>query len=63
MAPFGRFRSGTFIKMVRLLMGNAPGYFGYEDGEWARWGPLHKHFSERQAFLMGLKLDAGGGRL
>ena len=61
MDPFGSTNrtSGSFIKLVRLVMGDAVGYFGYQDGELNRWGDAHNHFSERQAFIMGCKFDAG----
>eukprot|EP00038_Savillea_parva_P018447 m.23738 g.23738 ORF g.23738 m.23738 type:complete len:638 (+) comp4099_c0_seq1:116-2029(+) len=61
MGPFGNQTHGSFIKLVRLLMGDAIGYFGYEDGEHEFFGPAHNWFSERQAFLLGAKHDAGSG--
>jgi hypothetical protein len=59
MTPFGMRTNGSFIKMVRLLMGSKVGYFGYEDSELRRYGWQHSHFSERQAFLMGAKAEGG----
>lgn len=59
MDPWGDRPSGSFIRLVRLVMGDALGYFGYQDGELARWGDTHDWFSERQAFMLGAKLDAG----
>lgn len=59
MDPWGDKPSGSFIKLVRLVMGDSIGYFGYQDGEFARWGKENNWFSERQAFLLGAKIDAG----
>ena len=59
MDPWGSRPRGSFIKLVRLVMGDALGYFGYQDGELARWGDTHNWFSERQAFMLGAKFDAG----
>ena len=59
MDPWGDRPSGSFIKLVRLVMGDALGYFGYQDGELARWGDKNQWFSERQAFMLGAKFDAG----
>ena len=57
MSPFSGRGTGSFIKLIRLLMGDAEGYFGYEDGEYARYGWKNSHFSERQAFLLGAKIE------
>jgi hypothetical protein len=59
MDPWGARKSGSFIKLIRLVMGDSLGYFGYQDGELARWGVQHNWFSERQAFMLGAKFDAG----
>ena len=43
--------------MIRLLMGDAIGYFGYVDNELRNWGPTKDYFSERLAFLLGTKIE------
>ena len=48
---------GSFINMVRLVMGDKVGFFGTEDAEYKRWGWKNRHFSERLAFITGSKLD------
>ena len=58
MRPFEQHRNGSFINMVRLLMGEEIGYFGYEDGEYLTWGAKNRHYSERLAFLLGAKFEA-----
>ena len=45
---------GSFINMVRLVMGDKVGFFGTEDSEYKRWGWKNNHFSERLAFITGL---------
>eukprot|EP01048_Picozoa_sp_COSAG05_P000255 COSAG05_NODE_7_length_42457_cov_58.929152_12_plen_206_part_00 len=51
--PFAQNQSGTFINMIRLLQGDALGYYGNEDSTWNLWGPKAQHYAERQAFLLG----------
>lgn len=53
-------KRGSFINMVRLVMGDKVGFFGTEDSEYKRWGWKNNHFSERLAFITGSKLDAEG---
>jgi hypothetical protein len=51
-------KRGSFINMVRLVMGDRIGFFGTEDAEYKRWGWKNNHFSERLAFVTGSKIEA-----
>ena len=44
--------------MVRLLQGDVPTYYGINDGEGSLCGQPHMYYCERQAFLLGSKVDA-----
>jgi hypothetical protein len=48
---------GTFPSLIRLLMRERLGYLGGSNSDYMLWGPAQNHHVERQAFLLGLKLD------
>jgi hypothetical protein len=47
----------AFLPLVRAVMGNHVGYFGGANGGHLYMGGAHAYYVERQAFLIGLKLD------
>ena len=55
--PWHLNNSGTYINLVRLLQGDTTTYYGVNDGEGPLCGPKHLYFCERQAFLLGSKVD------
>ena len=48
--------------MVRLLQGDVPTYYGINDGEGNLCGQARMYYCERQAFLLGSKVDAELGK-
>ena len=48
--------------MVRLLQGDVPTYYGINDGEGGLCGQTKMYYCERQAFLLGSKVDAELGK-
>jgi hypothetical protein len=47
----------AFMPLSRAIMGNHVGYWGSSNGDHIYMGASHAYFLERQAFLLGLKLD------
>ncbi|MCA9581057.1 MAG: hypothetical protein KC416_04640 [Myxococcales bacterium] len=48
---------GTYTNLVRFLMRDRLGYIGGSNGDHKVWGTAADYYVERQAFLLGLKLD------
>lgn len=48
----------TFPRFGRVLLGDASLFLGESNGDHVLWGAANGHWAERQAFLLGAKLDA-----
>lgn len=47
----------TFIRFGRYLLGDRIVILGQSNTDWQFWGPTNNYWTERQAFLLGAKID------